>query len=526
MSIFTLKKNKLLLFIKLFSLVSFPSISISGSLKSVKFLNSTSRIEKIFKNLENHEKHNFLKIFKIKSKSVTDFIEDFFTEFSKGDQCFEDSHFFTKLLKENRDHEKSIHRSYCDLDNFVKFKKHNSDNSNIIFKKNRENDKYSLNNNYIVKKNDKCLNECAKSHVLFSTNQEISEDLLFSIARHSDDYLFTQLGLKRSKNNNKDIINLGLGYRRYSNNRIYIDDQWMYGINFFYDYDYCVGNNRISIGGEGLINFLKITTNVYLGLTGIHATDTTGLLFEKVVSGFDISIEAYLPKYSQVSISIKYEKYFNHEEIRSSLPDRRFVIYNPNFFTLGFHYTSSSLISFSGEKVFGDKSDIKAILELNYQFGAPISDQIDKNFLSFSNFKITRSKLGFINRSHDFMVRYYRVKPIRILMPKKLIGEERERIIVPIQIDKSQYGFQRVDWEISSDFVFDGGNYRPITATQMEVRLPHTKVIKEYNIYAIGVDDHENKSNRSLTIIRVNPSDSSSSDEYFPIPINEMKISV
>nr|WP_063654621.1 inverse autotransporter beta domain-containing protein [Candidatus Arsenophonus triatominarum] len=92
-------------------------------------------------------------------------------------------------------------------------------------------------------------------------------------------------------------VNLGLGYRQYWK-------KLMYGVNTFYDYDITGGNARLGIGGETWTDYFKLAVNGYFGLTQSHQSKLSRMddYDERPATGFDVSAEAYLPKYLNLAV--------------------------------------------------------------------------------------------------------------------------------------------------------------------------------------------------------------------------------
>ncbi|HGJ5875729.1 MAG TPA: Ig-like domain-containing protein [Arsenophonus sp.] len=101
---------------------------------------------------------------------------------------------------------------------------------------------------------------------------------------------------------------------------------------------------------------------------------------------------------------------------------------------------------------------------------------------------------------------------INISLPTEMMAEAKETMIIPATINKTKYGLKKINWIVPANFITNGGAYRVISPTQLEITLPayvykiQGIVTQEYQIIAVGIDNNDNESNRATTIIRVKPS--------------------
>ena len=63
-------------------------------------------------------------------------------------------------------------------------------------------------------------------------------------------------------NDGRETLNLGLGYRRLSD-----DEKWLYGVNAFYDHEFPYDHRRASIGAELKSSVVEFNANKYYALT-------------------------------------------------------------------------------------------------------------------------------------------------------------------------------------------------------------------------------------------------------------------
>ncbi|TBL48300.1 hypothetical protein EYY98_19495 [Obesumbacterium proteus] len=348
------------------------------------------------------------------------------------------------------------------------------------------------------------LNQKGTARVSVGSDNKIAGDMLLPIIGNNDSLFFSQVGLHG--NEDRNTANLGLGYRQY------IGD-WMYGVNTFYDYDYTGKNARFGVGGEAWTDYLKLAVNGYYGLTDWHQSHLSDMkdYDERPANGFDLRAEAYLPSYPQLGANIKYEQYFGKGIDLGTGTNPDDLKNNPKALTLGLNYTPVPLVTIKGEHSVGDKDDSRIGLDINYRFGVPWAQQI-----SADSVDALRSLMGsmyeFVDRNYEIVMQYRKQDLLRISLPSKVTAKAAETIILPLTVSKAKYGLKDVDWTASAEFLANGGSFRKLSLTQLEVKLPpyvYTKranAAQAYVIKAVGVDNNGNNSNTAATTINVEPS--------------------
>ncbi|WP_227719109.1 Ig-like domain-containing protein, partial [Obesumbacterium proteus] len=348
------------------------------------------------------------------------------------------------------------------------------------------------------------LNQKGTARVSVGSDNKIAGDMLLPIIGNNDSLFFSQVGLHG--NEDRNTANLGLGYRQY------IGD-WMYGVNTFYDYDYTGKNARLGVGGEAWTDYLKLAVNGYYGLTDWHQSHLSDMkdYDERPANGFDLRAEAYLPSYPQLGANIKYEQYFGKGIDLGTGTNPDDLKNNPKALTLGLNYTPVPLVTIKGEHSVGDKDDSRVGLDINYRFGVPWAQQI-----SADSVDALRSLMGsmyeFVDRNYEIVMQYRKQDLLRISLPNNVAAKAAETIILPLTVIKAKYGLKDVDWTASPEFLANGGSFRKLSLTQLEVKLPpyvYTKranAAQPYVIKAVGVDNNGNNSNTAATTINVEPS--------------------
>lgn len=96
---------------------------------------------------------------------------------------------------------------------------------------------------------------------------------------------------------NDATLNVGAGYRYQLP-----DSDWMLGINGFYDREFPVGHERISIGLEASTSDVTLFANRYISLSG-WAELNPGLE-ERALSGWDLGVAGQMPRLEDLRLSL------------------------------------------------------------------------------------------------------------------------------------------------------------------------------------------------------------------------------
>ena len=89
-------------------------------------------------------------------------------------------------------------------------------------------------------------------------------------------------------NDGRETLNLGLGYRRLSD-----DEKWLSGINLFYDHEFPYNHKRASIGAELRSSVVEMNVNKYYGLSNA-LTGENGVQ-ETALGGFEFELGTQIP---------------------------------------------------------------------------------------------------------------------------------------------------------------------------------------------------------------------------------------
>ncbi|MEX0447915.1 inverse autotransporter beta domain-containing protein [Xenorhabdus sp. SGI246] len=194
-----------------------------------------------------------------------------------------------------------------------------------------------------------------------------SLDLLLPLYDNKTNWLlFSQLGYRNKDSRN--TVNLGLGGR-------YFYQNWMYGLNTFYDHDLTGKNKRIGFGGEIWGDYIKLSANTYRRLSDWQISRNFEEHHERPANGYDINGEFFLPAYPNLGGKLTYEQYFGENV---TLFNRYTKQKNPSLVKLGVTYTPIPLITIGvdyrqGE---GGRSETQFLANLNYRLGVPLGTQL------------------------------------------------------------------------------------------------------------------------------------------------------
>ena len=89
-------------------------------------------------------------------------------------------------------------------------------------------------------------------------------------------------------NDSRETVNLGVGYRRMSE-----DEKWLAGVNLFYDQEFPYNHKRASVGAELKSSVFELNANKYIALTN-SLTGENGVS-ERALDGFEFELGTQLP---------------------------------------------------------------------------------------------------------------------------------------------------------------------------------------------------------------------------------------
>ncbi|AJY09764.1 bacterial Ig-like domain family protein [Burkholderia dolosa AU0158] len=294
--------------------------------------------------------------------------------------------------------------------------------------------------------------------------------------------VFTQLGYLRWDGRN--TINVGLGARHF-------DNDWMNGVNAFFDDDLTGHNQRVGAGVELAANYLKFSANGYLGLTNWHRSLDYIDYDERPANGFDVASQMYLPSLPQLGVKLKYEQYFGSGVDLLGSGDRQ---KNPFAVTAGLEYTPVPAVTVGAayRRGTGSISDVLFNVQLNYRLGVPLAQQFDPRAVG-SMRTLAGSRYDLVQRNNRIVLDYRKHVEIRLSLGGALSGYAGQVIAVPVAVTAT-YGLQSIQW--SAPELFARGGTVSGTNGSYFVTLPSYQPggNNTYTIRGVAVDQRGNAS--------------------------------
>ncbi|EMD4633333.1 inverse autotransporter beta domain-containing protein, partial [Salmonella enterica] len=334
---------------------------------------------------------------------------------------------------------------------------------------------------------------------------ESSFDTLLPIYDTSNNTFFSQLGIRDKDGRN--IVNLGLGNRT-------IKDDWILGVNSFYDFDFTGNNHRVGFGVEGWSNYIQVSANSYFRLNSWRQSRDFPDYNERPANGFDIRTNAWLPSFPQLGGKLGYEQYFGKQV---ALLDKSNLQKNPYSITAGLNYTPFPLLTLGIEQRFGKNynNDTQLSLQLNYRPADSWKSQVNPSYVSGMR-QISESRYDLVDRNNNFVFEYRKQDLISLVLSNnQIFDREYSKHLVSGQV-KSKYELATITWD-SDEFISAGGDVSVIDKKSFNLTLPAYRAnIKDtaskskedantYNINFVAIDKNGNKSSTSTLKVIVNP---------------------
>ncbi|WP_426447771.1 inverse autotransporter beta domain-containing protein [Siccibacter colletis] len=252
--------------------------------------------------------------------------------------------------------------------------------------------------------------------------------------------IYTQISGQRT--DHRTISNLGIGLRREWGD-------WLLGGNVFYDYDLSRNHKRLGPGVEAWTDYLKLSGNYYMPLSGWKNSEDFENSEERAAQGWDIRAQAFLPAYPQLGSSLVYEKYYGD---RVALFGKDDLQKDPHAITVGVNYTPVPLATLGADYKQGSegKNDLDIKASVNYQFGVPLAVQLNPDEVSGMR-TLKGSRYDFVDRN-NFMVLEYREKTALdvVLWLKAAAGNTTENCVIK-DLPESASGLEGCPWTVNAD---------------------------------------------------------------------------
>ncbi|MBE8595133.1 inverse autotransporter beta domain-containing protein [Xenorhabdus sp. BG5] len=313
-----------------------------------------------------------------------------------------------------------------------------------------------------------------------------SFDLLLPIYDNKADWLlFSQLGYRNKDSRN--TMNLGLGGR-------YFYQDWMYGLNTFYDYDLTGKNQRLGLGGEIGGDYIKFSANTYYRLSNWKdSRDFTGY-YERPANGYDINGEFFLPTYPHLGAKLSYQQYFGDDV---TLFNRDTKQKNPVLATLGLSYTPVPLFTLGVDYKQGGSghSETQFLANFNYKLGVPLSMQLSPENVVVAR-ALAGSRYDLVERNNHIVLEHQK-KPIpQLSLPETIVGYSQEQHEISVKLSSDAF-VKQIHWTTNKDFEQHGGKLSSRVGHTIKITLPKYlsggNQNNNYPIYALAelVDDQK-----------------------------------
>ncbi|MGL5585503.1 MAG: inverse autotransporter beta domain-containing protein, partial [Plesiomonas sp.] len=301
----------------------------------------------------------------------------------------------------------------------------------------------------------------------------------------------------------RTTVNAGVGQRHFN-----AQDKDMLGYNLFLDHEIEAGHTRMGVGAEYWRDFLKLSANGYLRLSGWKASDELVDYDERAANGFDLRAEAYLPSHPQLGGKFKYEQYFGNEVALSDADNRQ---KDPYAMTAGVNYTPIPLVTagidYTKEK--GKSGDTQFNLEFNYRLGESLDKQLDG--ASMAEYRsLAGSRYDLVDRNNNIVLEYRKQELLKLNVVDEFNSWPEiteQQLIVDVA---SKYPLDRIEWQ-GPEFFAAGGKITPLSSravsgnSQFKVTLPayQSEGVNLYTLVAKAVDNKGNESNTDSTNVEV-----------------------
>ncbi|MDC9597586.1 inverse autotransporter beta domain-containing protein [Xenorhabdus anantnagensis] len=319
------------------------------------------------------------------------------------------------------------------------------------------------------------------------TLENNSLDLLLPLYDNKADWLFfSQLGYRNKDSRN--TINVGLGGR-------YFYQNWMYGLNTFYDHDLTGKNQRLGLGGEIWGDYIKLSANTYYRLSGLQESRNFKGFHERPANGYDINGEFFLPAYPNLGAKLTYEQYFGDNVTLFNRDTRQ---KNPSLAKLGLTYTPIPLVTMGVDYKQGESghTETQFLANFNYKLGVPLSTQLSpENVASMRT--LAGSRYDLVERNNNIVLDHKEIPKTQLSLPETIIGYSHQQRDISAQIS-SNSPIKQIHWAANEDFNKNGGTLSSKTGQSIQITLPKflsgDNKNNNYTIYAFAEFNNGQKS--------------------------------
>ncbi|EEV9323583.1 inverse autotransporter beta-barrel domain-containing protein [Escherichia coli] len=302
-----------------------------------------------------------------------------------------------------------------------------------------------------------------------------------------DYLLFSQHTLHRT--DYRTQINTGLGWRHFTSS-------WMSGINLFFDHDLSRYHSRAGLGAEYWRDYLKLSSNAYIGLTGWRSASELDNDFEaRPANGWDLRAEGWLPAWPQLGGKLVYEQYYGDEVALFDKNDRQS---NPHAITAGLNYTPFPLLTLSAEQRQGKQgeNDTRFAVDLTWQPSSSMQKQLNPDEVAGRR-SLAGSRYDLIDRNNNIVLEYRKKELIRLSLLDPVKGKSGE--IKPL-VSSLQTKYALKGYNIEAAALEAAGGKVSTSGKDITVTLPgyrFTNTPETDNTWSIDVTAEDVKGNLS-----------------------------
>ncbi len=302
-----------------------------------------------------------------------------------------------------------------------------------------------------------------------------------------DYLLFSQHTLHRT--DDRTQINTGLGWRHFTSS-------WMSGINLFFDHDLSRYHSRAGLGAEYWRDYLKLSSNAYIGLTGWRSAPELDNDFEaRPANGWDLRAEGWLPAWPQLGGKLVYEQYYGDEVALFDKNDRQS---NPHAITAGLNYTPFPLLTPSAEQRQGKQgeNDTRFAVDLTWQPSSSMQKQLNPDEVAGRR-SLAGSRYDLIDRNNNIVLEYRKKELIRLSLLDPVKGKSGE--IKPL-VSSLQTKYALKGYNIEAAALEAAGGKVSTSGKDITVTLPgyrFTNTPETDNTWSIDVTAEDVKGNLS-----------------------------
>ncbi|HEA3674627.1 TPA: inverse autotransporter beta domain-containing protein [Escherichia coli] len=302
-----------------------------------------------------------------------------------------------------------------------------------------------------------------------------------------DYLLFSQHTLHRT--DDRTQINTGLGWRHFTSS-------WMSGINLFFDHDLSRYHSRAGLGAEYWRDYLKLSSNAYIGLTGWRSAPELDYDYEaRPANGWDLRAEGWLPAWPQLGGKLVYEQYYGDEVALFDKNDRQS---NPHAITAGLNYTPFPLLTLSAEQRQGKQgeNDTRFAVDLTWQPSSSMQKQLNPDEVAGRR-SLAGSRYDLIDRNNNIVLEYRKKELIRLSLLDPVKGKSGE--IKPL-VSSIQTKYALKGYNIEAAALEAAGGKVSTSGKDITVTLPgyrFTNTPETDNTWSIDVTAEDVKGNLS-----------------------------